>query len=180
MDLKHMKVRELAVSEYQAEYDSVLFALKPKNKFCGKVMDVQDLPFINTRRAFMILRNGQDWNSLCDLFCVSFLVKPDQFWDSDIVQYYHARNFLIQEWKRVFDTENRLLADSEPKDADKWRRAGAEKLNKYSDVLPLDKLGQRYGIYPFDLGNKPYSEILYLIALSTEEGRVNYKYQTLK
>ena len=177
MELRNITVRELATSQHQSEYDAVLFALKPKNVWG---MDVNDLPYIDTRRVISLLSKGQSWEHLQEIFCLSFRFKAERFWNARVIDYYHARNFLIQEWKRVIDIENRLSSQIESRDADKWRRAGVEKLNQFSDVISLDRLAQRYGMYPFDLGQKPYSEILYLIHMTATDSQITANYHALK
>jgi hypothetical protein len=127
------------------------------------------------------MTNGRDWSSLCQLFSLCFDIDDKDFYNSSIIDFYHARKFLIIEWQRIINNENKVLKSSiVEKDDDKWKRAGIDKLNAFSDVSGLDALAKRYGCYPFDLGRKPYSEILYLQAMVKTDNEINYNFQLLK
>lgn len=180
MDIKNITLKEFALSEKQNEYDAILFALRPKNLFCGKSMNVQEMQYIETRRCISLLQKGKDWNNLADVFSISFGVDKQDFWSAKVVEFYAARNFLVHEWKRVIEIENRFASNIKTKDADKWRRAGVERLNKFSEMIGVERLAQRYSLYPFDLAKKPYGEIFYLLSLTAEDSEVNNNYHTLK
>ena len=46
--------------------------------------------------------------------------------------------------------------------------------------MPLVQLGEIYSIYPYDLKNKPYNEILTLLVLHKEKAEVQNEYNKLK
>jgi hypothetical protein len=167
--------------EKQNDIESILFALKPINSFNKKVLNVNDMIYINTRVCIKLMTTGRDWGSLYQLFNLCYDCSENDFYNSKIIDFYHARKYLIQEWQRVIENENKVLKSQiVERDKDKWQRAGINRLNNFSDVIGLDKLGVKYGLYPFDLGRKPYSEILYLQALTKTDNEINYNYQTEK
>jgi hypothetical protein len=61
-----------------------------------------------------------------------------------------------------------------------WEQAGGDRLNKFSDLMPLVQIGEIYGAYPFDLENKPYNEILVLLVAHKVRGEVTSKYSEIK
>jgi len=95
------------------------------------------------------------------------------------LDYYRLRNHLINTMKLIQDNENKL-AQSGKIDIGKWKMAGGDRLKPFDDLMPLDQLGERYGIYPYDIGRKPYSEVFMLMAGVKTLNEVNYNYTTMK
>jgi hypothetical protein len=69
-----------------------------------------------------------------------------------------------------------VLAKGSNVNVTKWQMAGGDRLNQFNNVISLDQLAERYGVYPFELGRKPYSEIFYLISMVKTINEVNYNY----
>ncbi len=160
--MKNITLKELLQSNEYQKYDSVLHFINPKNLFNGKESNIESMPYINVRYCIKLLSNIEKWENICELFCLCFEIKNDYFWESKITDYYQARNFILKEFKRIVETEQKMLASKFDKDTLKWELAGIKKLEPFSDYLPLDRIGQRYGINPMELGRKPYSEVFYL------------------
>ena len=177
-------MNDIALKKYvtltdTSEYDNVLHFLKPKNIFLGKKMDVQSMMYINVKYCFKLLPTVNKWEDICELFNLCFGVDNEDFWNASIVEFYSARNFLIEELKKTAENEIKLLSGNQ-KDSDKWKRAGVNRLDKFSDMISLDRLGQRYGMYPPDLGRKPYSEIIYLSAMIKTDNEINTAFSEIK
>lgn len=160
--MNNIKLKELVVREDYMKFDSVLHFLKPKNLFCGKESNIDAMPYINVRYCLKLLNNIEKWENICELFCLCFDIKNSYFWESDIVSYYSARNYILNKFKEIVETEHKMLTPKFDKDSLKWDMAGIKRLEPFSDYIPLDRIGQRYSINPMELGRKPYSEIFYL------------------
>ena len=160
-------------------YDAVLKHLKPCNKFaCGKV-DFNKLTYKDVRSCLHLMKTINDWNTAKDLFCLAFRVSETNFWQTSIDEYYSAQNYLIKTFKELQERETKLL-QSINADAGFWEMAGGQRLNKFSNLMPLVQLGEIYHIYPYDLQDKPYNEILTLLVLHKEKSEVNDSYSKLK
>lgn len=167
-------------NETLEKYESVLFALMPKNEFCKKSFDVNTMPYIDTRYCIKLLSTGRDWNALKELFVLCFGIKEKEFWNTKIIEFYHARKYLVIEWQRIILKENEMLKSTINTDADKWKMAGVERLNAYNDIIGIDAIAKRYNLYPFDLSLKPYSEIFYLQNMIKTDNEINYNFQNIK
>lgn len=179
--MKNVSVFQFVTNQEHQDYDAVLFAMKPKNDFLGKSFDVNKLPYINTRRSLKLLQSDQTWETMAELFTISFECSLDEFWNAKITEYYAARNFLLKEWKRIFEYESKVLTSSiVDKNKSKWEQAGIKRLESFNDVLSLDQLAKRYNCYPFDLGRKPYSEVFYLLALAKTDNEINYNFNQIQ
>ncbi len=161
------------------QYDAILKHLKPCNKFAGGSIDFNKLTYKDVRSCLHLMKSINDWNNAKDLFCLAFQVKEDSFWNVAIDEYYSAQNYLIKTFKELQERETKLL-QSINADAGFWEMAGGQKLNKFSNLMPLVQLGEIYHIYPYDLQDKPYNEILTLLVLHKEKAEVNDSYSKLK
>jgi hypothetical protein len=160
--VRNIKLKELVASKDYSKYDSVLHFINLKNKFIEKESNIETMPYINVRYCIKLLTKIEKWENICELFCLCFDIKNDYFWESDLINYYQARNYLLKEFKNIVETEQKMLSSSFDKDTLRWELAGIKRLEPYSDYLPLDRIGQRYSINPMELGRKPYSEVFYL------------------
>lgn len=135
-----------------------------------------------------------DWDSTKELFCIAFGIEEDDkreedtfvfdkitkgFWNSSIIDYYAAQNYIVKTFKELQEKETKLL-QSISADSGLWELAGGAKLNKFSNIMPLIQLGEIYSIYPYDLQEKPYNEILLLLVAHKEKNEVQNKYNELK
>jgi hypothetical protein len=171
----NIKVKQYLKSKKSFVYDSVLDHLKGDNTFNGKKVDITQISFVNVKYCLSLLSNINDFSKLIEIFNIIFDVSEDELLNSDIVSYFKARNYIIETFKIIINNEKKLAQNSKT-DLGKWKVAGGDSLNRYSDVLPLDQLGERYGLYPFEIGKKPYSEVFYLMAMTKTLNEVNINY----
>lgn len=176
------------------EYDLVLKHLTPKNSFAGGQIDFNKLSYKDVKSCIHLMTKAIDWDSTKELFCIAFGIEEDDkreedtfvfdkitkgFWNSSIIDYYAAQNYIVKTFKELQEKETKLL-QSISADSGLWELAGGAKLNKFSNIMPLIQLGEIYSIYPYDLQEKPYNEILLLLVAHKEKNEVQNKYNELK
>lgn len=175
-------MQDISLFEYSkltdtTDYDIVLKHLKPKNDFCNGKIDFNKLTYKDVRSCFYLIKNMKDWENIKDLFCLAFQIT--NFWNASIVEFYAAQNYLIKTFENLQEREAKLLQSIDA-DTGMWLMAGGDKLNKFSNIMPLVQLGEIYGVYPYDLQNKPYNEILTLLVVHKERSEIQNAYSKLK
>lgn len=160
-------------------YDVILKHLKPLNKFANGTIDLNKLTYKDVRSCLHLMKSMNGWDNIKELFCLAYGVCEDAFWQTSIDEFYSAQNYLVKSFISLQERETKLLQSIDA-DAGKWSMAGGDRLNKFSNLMPLVQLGEIYSIYPYDLQNKPYNEILTLLVLHKEKAEVNNAYSKLK
>lgn len=161
-----------------ADYDIILEHLNPKNIFGGNQMNIDAMPYANVKYCMRLLQKITNWNDIQALFEICFDITEKEFFNVNISEFFAARKFLIEEFKSVTETENRMFSSVDT-DSHLWKMAGSDKLKAYTDTLPLIHLGKLFGQYPFDLGRKPYSEIFSLLIQLKVHNEVEKEYGKL-
>jgi hypothetical protein len=161
------------------QYELILSALKPLNLFCGKELDYNKITYADVRKLFHYANKGKTLEDMCEMFCIAFKIEKIDFWRADIDSYFSAKNFIVKYLKETQEKESKLLKSIDA-DAGLWEQAGGSSLNVFSDLMPLVQIGEIYGVYPYDLQNKPYNEILTLLVLHNKRGQVQNKFNELK
>ena len=161
------------------EIDTILKNLKPVNLFAGKSLNENTITYLELKNIFKIIKNGTTFDHIFEMFNIAFGVVRYEFDSALITDYYAARNYIIDFCKKTIDKEQKLMK-SISADNHLWDLAGGKSLNAFSDLMPLVKLGEIYGCYPYDLQNKPYSEILTLLVLHKRKADVEIKFSKLK
>jgi hypothetical protein len=177
--MKNITIAEYAKLNNTVDYDVVLKHSRPINKFSDGSIDFNRLSYKDVRSCLYMMKDLKDWNNIKELFCLAFNVPENEFWEVSIQQYYAAQNYLVKSFKELQERETKLL-QSINADSGLWEMAGGSKLNKFSNLMPLVQLGEIYSLYPYDLQNKPYNEILTLLVLHKEKAEVNESYSKLK
>lgn len=165
--------------EGQDAYTAVLKFLKPVNSFAGKKFDARALTYKEVRQCLKLIRTGKTYNELKVLFMLSFKITAKEFDRARVQEFFAAQNYLVGAFFNLQQREVNLLA-SISADTVLWEMAGGARLNKYGDIMPLIQLGTIYGIYPFDLENKRYSEILTLLTAHKDKAEVQHEFNELK
>jgi len=176
--MKNIRIKYYARLPDTTLYDAWLETLPPKNSFAGKTLNLQQMPYANVKYCIRLLGKLNSWPQVQELFSVCFGVTERQFYNVRVAEYFAARTFLISEFKRLIATETKLLHTLST-DSHLWHMAGADKLNAFSDTLPLIQLGKTFGQYPYDLGRKPYAEIFSLLAQIKAQNEVEAAYAKL-
>lgn len=173
--MDNITLLEFSQLEDDLMYDTVLKHVEPSNLFLGVEANIMNMSYTNVRYCFNLIRNISNWENVKELFDLCYNLKDDDFFNAKVVDYYKAKRYLINQFKLIIDNEKKLSQGGNV-DEGKWSSAGGDRLKPYNDVIGLDQLAQRYSIYPFDLGRKPYSEVFYLMAMVTTSNEVNYNY----
>jgi hypothetical protein len=174
-----INLSEYAKLKSTIEYDSILKHLKPSNSFGGGKIDFNKLTYKDVRSCLHLMKEMKDWDNIKDLFCLAYGIDSDKFWKVGIDEYYSAQNHLIKAFTELQERESKLL-QSINADAGFWEMAGGARLNKFSNLMPLVQLGEIYHIYPYEMQNKIYNEILTLLVLHKEKAEVSEAYSKLK
>lgn len=192
--MNRITVKEYSMLKDTSIYDAVLPFLKPKNKLSDGTIDLNKLSYSDVRKCLMLIKNVDSWEKQKDLFCLAYginefdtkkshTVLQDKiikgFWGCEIDEFFSAQNYLIKALKELLEREKKLL-QSISVNQGLWEQAGGNRLDKFSNVMPLVQLGEIYGIYPYELQHKPYNEILTLLVCHKEKNEVNYEYEKLR
>ena len=177
-DISNISIRQYTLLPSTFEYNAILEHLNPKNRFGGRSMEMDKMPYANVKYCIRLMPKISDWETVCRLFTICFEITAAQFWRAPITEYFAARKFMLSEFERTIANENNLLA-TQTTDSHLWELAGADKLKPYGDTLPLLQLGKLFGQYPFDLGRKPYGEIFNLLAQTKAQNEVEGEYRKL-
>lgn len=176
--MRNISLKTYAVMKDTSKYDVILEHLNPCASFMGKSLDIMSMPYTNVKHCIRLLNRIKDWEGIIELFHVCFDIDTETFWKSGVKEYYAARKAVIKGFETVVSNEVKLLASTST-DAAMWQMAGAESLNQFSDTLPLVQLGEKFGMYPFEIGRKPYSEVLSLLVQIKRQGEVETEYKKL-
>lgn len=169
------KYRELTdVSEYK-----ILEKLNPVNLLNSVEFNQEDITYKEMRMIVALLKNGTDWKSLHNVFKIMYGITETDFYKRDVVEFFQCRNYVFDYVMRMQKRESSLLK-SISTDTELWRTAGGDRLNKFSNIMPLIQLGELFSIYPYDLEDKKYNEILVLLVAIKERGEVQQAFSKLK
>lgn len=176
--MDNIKLKQYIRSTKALNYNSILINLKPVNSFSNKQMNIGSMPYTNVKYCIRLLNKIDTWDTVAHLFEICFDVDAETFWNSAVVEFYQAKRFVLHEFQRIIDQENKAMA-SQSTDEHLWMMAGADRLKPYNDTLPLIQLGKQLGQYPFDLGRKPYNEIFNMLAQIKVQNEVEREFHKL-
>ena len=176
--MKNIRLSDYIKLKNTLQYDTLLEHLNPQNHFANHQMDVAKMPYANVKYCIRQLPKVNSWPGIQQLFEICFEVNEKTFYNTRITEFFAAKKFMLAEFTRIIETENRMLT-TQSTDNHLWHMAGADKLKHYSDTLPLVQLGKLLGQYPFDLGRMPYGEIFSLLVQTKTQNEVEAEYQKL-
>ena len=113
------------------------------------------------------------------MFTTCFNITEEQFYNGKILDFFSAKKYVVKYFQDLLQKESKLLS-SISIDSAKWIAAGGDKLNRFSDILPINQLGKIYGIYPFELGNYKYFEIITLLTIEKEQNEIERRMHEMK
>lgn len=170
--MKNITVKQYLKLTDKFKYDLLLTSLHPLNIFNKNINDFSYLDVINLFNFAKL----QDDYSLFELF---YNIKKYEFEKLSVVNYFAAKKFIINFLKVTAERQTKLL-NSINIDSDKWQMVERGRLNKFSNIMPLVQLAEIYKVYPFDLQNKPYSEIFGLLVLHKTRRDIENDFNRLK
>lgn len=176
--MKQITVREYlnlpAVKRF--EYDALLPSLKAKEWL---KIDINTLTYNEVKSIYKLLNSIKSIKDVKTVFEYAFKIDDVEFYNLPITKYFQLKKYLTDYFVILYKKEADLLR-SISADIGFWEQAGGDKLNEFSDVLPLSQLAKIYGGYPFDYGTKKYVEIIYLLRMNNVQSQVENEYQNLK
>lgn len=176
--MRNLNVKQYSRLKDTTAYDAILKHLKPVNLFAGNKANLDRNTYSEVMSTYKLITKLNNWGDMFELFEVCYKVDIEQFENASIVEYWHSLNYLIGKLTKMQENESKLL-QSVDFNAGLWERAGGKRLNPYSVVSPIDTLAEKYGMYPFDLMEKEYKQILILLSLTKIKSEVTAKYEEL-
>lgn len=177
--MKKINIKQYKELKDCSSYDNILKHLKGKNSFLGNTLNENKIKYKDVRSLVKLLKTGNDWNSIYKIFDICYNVSESRFYEANIEEFFYARNYIFDYVLKTQKRESKLL-QSISIDSELWRQSGGDRLDKFSDLMPLIQLSEVFGIYPFKLQNKPYNEILVLLVALKERGEVQDSFNKLK
>lgn len=153
--------------------------IKGENSFCGKQMDVSQMSYEKVKSIVRDLSSMKTWDDIRIIMQTCYNVDKRKFWNSKILEFFKARNYLMKTFNSLVKRENNLLRAIEDMDYQNWKQAGGEEISKFGAVLALNQLGKLYGIYPYDLKDKKYEEILLLLTMEKKKHDIEKRYNQI-
>lgn len=160
----------------QLPYSTLFTSLKEKDHFKIKI---NELSYNEVRNLFKRLSNSSEVEDIKYIFETSLQIDELQFYELPLQKFFQIKKYISNYFVNLQKKEVQLL-QSVNEDTGVWEMAGGERLNEFSDILPLSQLAKIYGGYPFDYGTKKYVEIIYLLRMNNIQGQVESEYQKLK
>ena len=164
---------ELPISK-QIEYTLLLDAQNPKELIKVKI---EQLSYNEVKQCFKELKKAN--SNIEFIFTTALKISKEEYLNLPIQNYFQIKKYIEKYFISLYENEIKLLQSIDA-DAGLWELAGGNELNEFSDVLPLSQLAKIYGGYPFDLGEKNYIEIVYLLRMNQKQSKVDNEYQILK
>jgi len=159
---------------------SPLQTIAPEPFYNGYEMKISDLTFEEVKVVMRELSKPSTWITISNIFETCFRMPEKDFYEGRVLDYFKARNYIVKTFNRLIETEIKLLSSLQDLDSAIWEQAGGKRLNRHGAVLSINQLGKIYGIYPFDLKDKKYQEILLLLTIEKEQREIQKKYDKLK
>lgn len=175
--MNNITLKQYASLPDASKYD-VLEHILPCNEVNGKSMSIHKMPYVNVKHCLKLMQGLAGWEKMQQVFDICYNLEDDEFWHMKVTEFFGARNWILQEFKRVVTAESNVFGGKSAEDA-LWEAAGADRLKPYTDTLPLISLGKLLGQYPYDLGRKPYGEIFSLLVQTKTQAEVESEYQKL-
>jgi hypothetical protein len=176
-------MKQITVKEYtelspekQLPYITLFTSLKGKELLTIKI---NELSYNEVRTIFKRLSSSSEVEDIKTIFVDALKIEEFQFYCLPLQNFFQIKKYISNYFVNLQRKESQLL-QSVNEDTAVWEMAGGERLNEFSDILPLSQLAKIYGGYPFDYGTKKYIEIIYLLRMNNVQGQVEKEYQTLK
>lgn len=176
-------MKQITVKEYinltpdkQLPYITLFTSLKEKALLKIKI---NELSYNEVRNIFKKLSISSEVEDVKTIFINALKIDELQFYELPLQNFFQIKKYISNYFVNLQKKEV-LLLQSVNEDTGLWDMAGGERLNEFSDILPLSQLAKIYGGYPFDYGTKKYVEIIYLLRMNNIQGQVENEYQKLK
>lgn len=180
-----MKIKNITLSEFfsksQKDFyrvDNIMNSVNPVNSFLGKTFSLDVVSYEQFKSIQKLLKDGNTFEHISSIFSLAFGVTKEEFFSARISDYYPAKNFIVNKVKESIETESKLLGGG-VKNID-WEQAGGNRLDVFGKITPLVKLGKIYGMFPDEVGKKPYNWVITLLVFHNTEDEVINEYQKIK
>lgn len=129
-------------------YHDILKYLKPMPRL-GKrsAKDIETLTFgevVSIRQGL----NDPDADVVIEMFCLVFGIKKTNVLNSNVIDFYHAFNWIKDQIIEINDREQNKLSSAPD---GKLKEAGIEELNVFGELNTLIALGEKFGKSPEEI-----------------------------
>jgi hypothetical protein len=178
MTFKNITVKRFKAMHDVSDYMMLSGNLKPNNLFCGKQANLNILTYDEVKLVIKLLSKKElEWSDLDIIYEIVY--KVDDIDEGLIFDFFKSKAYIENESIKIAEKEINLL-QSNNDNADKWKRAGIERLAPFSDLSNKIRLAKDYGVLPSVIGKMKYNEVLTLLAYENISGNVVNEFEKIK
>jgi len=164
------------------EPSPLLKSMRDKPIFLGKVPSYDNLTYGQAKFIFQLISDNKGVipnEGLAEVFSYVYGVTEDEVLDASLTDVYRALNPVMAVIKSVRDLEIKMLGGGDEVKKALYKQAAGTLLDGFDYILPLIELGKTYGLYPYDISKKKFTEILVLRAAESRLSQVDKKFTEL-
>lgn len=178
MSLRKITTRQLFLlsNDKFDKYHRVLKHLDPIQLHGKKQLEsLTDLTFGEVTGIKMNLKHSS-FNNMIDIFKTIFGLEQKEIYKVDVVQFYHALNWIKEEIQAIYEREVQSLSSTPDS---KMKDAGIDDLNIFGEMNTLIMLGEKYGKAPQEIENWNYNLVFSLMLHQKISSDINKRYVEL-
>jgi hypothetical protein len=180
MQLNKINILQYLNLEDTSDYDLLLDFVKPDNKLCGKVFQVNKMTF-NEFKTMLSIFNGNNLQDITDLFIHLYringnikLSSEQEFLNEDVFQFFRAKKFVKNMIDRNLELEIKMLY-SEP-DKRMIEIGGMNILKGFDTILTKINLAEQFSQTPEIIGGWKYTTVRDILAANNALNTVKKLY----
>ena len=163
-----------------SDYDLLIDFVKPDNKLCGNVFQVNKMTF-NEFKTMLSIFNGNNLQDITDLFIHLYRIKGNinisseqEFLSEDVFQFFRAKKFVNNLIEKNLELEVNMLY-SEP-DTRMIEIGGMKMLRGYDTILTKMNLAEQFSTTPEIVGGWKYTTVRDILAANNALNTVKKLY----
>ncbi|SNA77389.1 hypothetical protein [Flavobacterium psychrophilum] len=176
MSLQNISFRQLFQLKSQKfeEYHSLLSHLTPI-KLTDSIGSLTDLTFGEVAEIKRSLQRPTFENTT-KLFEIIFKIDQKKLYKINVIEFYHALNWIKHEVQSVY---NREVENLSPDTDSKLKDAGVDELNIFGEMNTLIALGEKFSKAPQEVENWSYNLVFSLMLHQKISSDINKRYVEL-
>tara|TARA_R110000787_G_scaffold196468_4_gene307862 strand:- start:1401 stop:1955 length:555 start_codon:yes stop_codon:yes gene_type:complete len=180
MELNKINIFEYLNLEDTSEYDFLLDFVKPENKLCGNIFQVNKMTF-NEFKTILSIFNAKNLQDITELFIHLYRISGNinqsaeqEFLNEDIFQFFRAKKFVKNMIDRNLELEVKMLY-SEP-DTRMIEIGGMQLLKGFDTILTKINLAEQFSTTPETIGGWKYTSVRDILAANNALNTVKKLY----